>query len=93
MSEREIDFRKGSWGHAMHGGTWGEAPPRITGHLWWRKKVERVSVMVHCSPSPEIGDTVIYATKSNVERRAVIADIECCYDPRDMFTLTLEERP
>lgn len=73
----------------MHGWTWAEAPSRVTGHLWWRKKTERISVMVHCSPSPRIGDYALYNTKSG-ERRAIVADIEYCGDPRDMFTLILE---
>jgi hypothetical protein len=78
--------------------TWREAPERVEtkGHLWWRREVGRygrASVMVHCTPAPQIGDRLVFNGKRG-PRNVGIVDVEPCGDPRDMFTLTLEfDRP
>lgn len=89
-----FDFRPGTgrWGHALHTETWSEAPPRLTGPLWRRKAIPRVSVMVHATPDPEPGDKVLYTgSKSDADRTAIVVDVDYCSGVRDMFTLTLED--
>lgn len=87
---RQIDFRTGGWGHALHGSTWHAIKPRSEGHFWWKKKTERVSVMCHTQVYPKAGDTVLFTAKSGVERTALIVEVQPCRDPHDMFTLILE---
>lgn len=92
---RTFDFRPGKqgWGHAMHGSTFRVAEPRVVKRGLFKKplKVERVSVMVHCQ-GPRLGDTVIYEAQSGKIRTCEIVEIDPCFNPRDMFTLTLEEK-
>ncbi|AFU86667.1 hypothetical protein D869_gp247 [Caulobacter phage CcrRogue] len=91
---RTFDFRPGKqgWGHAMHSSTFSVAKPRLVKRGWFRKPlvIERISVMVHCQ-GPRLGDFVIYLTQSERIRTCVIVDIIPCGDPRDMYTLILEE--
>lgn len=91
---RTFDFRLGrnGYGHQIHSGTFRAAAPRVEGHLWWRKKTDRVEVMAHCQ-SPREGDFVLYTTKSGKVRRCVIVEVQPCGDPRDMYTLILEKAP
>lgn len=86
-----IDFRKGHWGHAMHGSTWTQEAPRVERVGLLRKKVEhpRVSVMVHVRSVNE-GDEVLYTGTSGFDRIATVAEVQPCWNPRDMFTLILE---
>jgi hypothetical protein len=93
---RTFDFRPGTkrWGHALHAETWREAPPRVTGHLWWRKSIPRVSFMVHAWPPPRPNDLVLYrGSLSDEDKTAVIVEVKPCFDPRDMFTLVVEAAP
>lgn len=92
---RTFDFRSGKngWGHAIHGSTFGPAPSRFESQGWFKPKreVPRASVMVHCSPDPREGDIVLFSGQSGLERRCVVVGVESCWNPRDMFTITLEE--
>lgn len=76
-----FDFRSGKtgWGHVMHTSTW-----RVVDDT-------QVEVMVHCSPLPYEGDRVLMTGKSGQDWNVKIAKVEPCYDPRDMYTLTLED--
>lgn len=87
-----IDFRIGrnGWGHSIHASTFREERPRVTGYLWWRRSYPRFSVMVH-TQDPRVGDTIIYTAPDRTDRWATIAEIKPCHDPRDMFTLVLED--
>lgn len=91
---RVIDFRRGGWGHTMHGWTWKVIEPRyvVTDSFWKRTTTQhpRVSVMVH-TPRVSEGDTVIYTGQSGNDREATVAEVRPCWDPRDMFTLILED--
>jgi hypothetical protein len=95
---RVHDFRQGcnGWGHRLHASTWRALPPRTitTGRLWWRKTAplpDQVSVMVHCSAWPEVGDRLLMTGESGKDWNLLIAGVEPCWNPRDMFTLTLED--
>lgn len=97
LDERTFDFRRGTsrWGHALHAGTWHEVEPRTvtSGHLWWRRETPvagRASVMVHATPSPRVGDRLLMSGASGADWDLLIVDVRPCWDPRDMFTLTLE---
>lgn len=89
-----IDFRKGGWGHVMHGWTWRVVEPRYEVKDGWLRRTTtqhpRVSVMVH-TPRVSEGDTVIYTGQSGFDREATVAEVHPCWDPRDMFTLILED--
>lgn len=86
------DFRKSGWGHAIHGSTWRVLDPRLERKGFSRKPVKhgRVSVMVHVYDVDE-GDQVIYTGSSGFDRIAKVAEVEPCWNPRDMFTLILED--
>lgn len=93
-----FDFRqgRGGWGHAIHSGSWRPIPATevTTGYLWWRKTVrtpDRVSVMVHAQRCPEQGDRLLMSGQSGRDWNLRIVGVEPCWDPRDMFTLTLED--
>lgn len=87
-----IDFRKGTWGHRLHGSTFRQEPSRSV-PLWpplpWPRKPEggyRASFMVHTSDTPSIGRKVIWAAKSG-SVTGEIYDVEYCGNLRDMMTL------
>jgi hypothetical protein len=92
---RTFDFRAGTnrWGYAMHAWTWKEAESR------WNRKVtrelaKRATVMVHATPSPKPGDRLLMDGQSGKSWDLLIAEVAPCWNPRDMFTLTLEfDRP
>jgi hypothetical protein len=97
-SSHVFDYRqgKGGWGHAIHSITWRPIPARstTTGRLWWKKTVttpERVSVMVHAQRWPREGDRLLMSGKSGADWNLKIVDVEPCGNPRDMFTVTLED--
>lgn len=86
-----IDFRSPRWGHTIHASTWSQQPPRIERAGWLRKKVEfpRYSVVVHVA-GVQVGDVIVYAGHGG-DRCATVVEVRSCRDPRDMFTLTLED--
>jgi hypothetical protein len=84
-----LDFRRGGWGHAMHGFTWRVLPDRCEKRRFKRAiKHNRASVMLN---TPRIceGDEVVYATERG-ERIATVAEVQPCGNPWDMFTVVLE---
>jgi hypothetical protein len=87
-----IDFRgarSSMWGHSMHAWTMREITPKG----WWQKFKDRrcgayrMSVMVHHSPAPQVGDLLAWSRKEGGEIVAPITAVKPCGDPRDMFTL------
>lgn len=89
------DFRPQScrWGHNLHPSTYAKAEPRKVSRGWFRKPVlvPRMSVLVHCTPAPVIGDEMIYQGGSGKDWRVKIVDVDPMWNPHDMFKLTFEE--
>lgn len=85
-----IDFRSPRWGLKIYASTWRRMPPRVERVGWLRKKVEhtRYSLMVHV-PCVSVGDEIVYSGHGG-DRTASVVEVKPCRDPRDMFTLTLE---
>ena len=53
----------------------------------WKAKGTRVSVMVHHTPAPQVGDSIAWLRKEGGEIIAPLIDVKPCGDPRDMFTV------
>jgi hypothetical protein len=91
------DFRTGCqyWGHAIHGMTLRQVKPAglIQRLIDCRRKAVRMSVMVHCSPSPRIGDRMAWTWNGGRDIVAPIIAVDPCVNPRDMFSITVYVTP
>lgn len=91
------DFRIGNntWGHAIHGNTLGQIKPTsiIQRLSDWKKKAVRLSVMVHCSRYPKIGDMIAWSKPNGHEVIAPIIGVYPCRDPDDMYTIVVYVTP
>jgi len=85
---RVFDFTRSRWGHALHASTFSQIRRKnpLDSLVDRFKGVHRFSVMVHCSPTPINGDTVIWKGNRGVVQ-ATIYDVDWCRDPDDMYTL------
>lgn len=84
MSNQVHDFRRGMWGHALHASTF--YPVKQTRWQKLKRAAQEFTVMVHCSPTPEIGDSMIYGAADG-DRTGEITGVKPCGNPRDMYTL------
>ena len=88
-----LDFRVGNnlWGHAMHAVTMRQVTPRK-----WKERLSdrfqkayRVSVMIHFTRCPKIGEEFLWSAKAGHVVHAKVYDVDPCMDPKDMYTVFL----
>ncbi len=84
---KQLDFTKSYWGHALHSSTWrDENGTRKQQRADKKANVKRYSVMIHHSPDPEEGDTILYEAQGGT-KTGTITKVDFCWNPRDMFTV------
>lgn len=90
-----LDFTVGSrWGRALHSAGMHSVEPKTRRERFtdWCQSAVRYSVMCHYPECPQVGDTVVWEAAKHFIRAEII-HVKPCYDPRDMYTLTVRVTP